>query len=231
VKELESAAFAQPYVGPLAGALLTGLAKGYTGDYSLDGIDPSSQLCACIGMGIGTILNINPKGALKASATVATAATKTLTHMVQKEAVDIAATVARKNVSKATPWFKSFNPYSQVTQKTSQLAEKCLEKGANKLDLDALSKAGQMIDRGGLTKAGRALQKHGGRPGSLFPKPNGNLTKINQNGQDILDNILTHPKGFSKPNKLNGIDFFGPDGQGVRFFEDGKFRGFLEPNL
>jgi hypothetical protein len=123
-----AAAFAQPYVGPLAGALLTGLAKGYTGDYSLDGIDPSSQLCACIGMGIGTILNINPKGALKASTTVATAATKTLTHMVQKEAVDVATTLASKNVSKATPWFKSFNPYSQVTQKTSQVAEKCLTK-------------------------------------------------------------------------------------------------------
>jgi hypothetical protein len=75
-------------------------------------------------MSIGTILNINPKGALKASTTVATAATKTLTHMVQKEAVDVAATIASKNVSKATPWFKSFNPYSQVTQKTSQVAER-----------------------------------------------------------------------------------------------------------
>jgi hypothetical protein len=83
-------------------------------------------------MGIGTILNINPKGALKASTTVATAATKTLTHMVQKEAVDVAATVASKNVSKATPWFKSFNPYNQVTQKTSQVVEKCLEKGGLK---------------------------------------------------------------------------------------------------
>jgi hypothetical protein len=39
-------------------------------------------------------VNINAKGALKASTTVATAATKTLTHMVQKEAVDVAATVA-----------------------------------------------------------------------------------------------------------------------------------------
>jgi hypothetical protein len=70
-------------------------------------------------------------------------------------------------------WFKSFNPYSQVIQKTSQLAEKCLEKGANKLDLDALSKAGQMMDRGGLTKVGRALDKHGNRFPSPFPKATG----------------------------------------------------------
>ena len=33
-----------------------------------------------------------------------------------------------------------------------------------------------MQDRGGLTKAGRALEKHGNRPGSPFPKASGNLT-------------------------------------------------------
>jgi hypothetical protein len=97
-------------------------------------------------MGIGTILNINPKGALKASATVATAATKTLTHMVQKEAVDVAAAVASKNVSKATPWFKSFNPY-QVTQKTSQVAEKYIAKeGVEKLNLNAIKKLSEEFE-------------------------------------------------------------------------------------
>ena len=44
-----------------------------------------------------------------------------------------------------------------------------------KYDLNAWSKAGQAMDRKGLTKAGRGLQKHGGRPGTIFPKPKGNI--------------------------------------------------------
>jgi hypothetical protein len=181
-------------------------------------------------MGIGTILNINPKGALKASTTVATAATKTLTHMVQKEAVDVAATVASKNVSKATPWFKSFNPYNQVTQKTSQLAEKCLEKGSTKIDFDALSKAGQMMDRRGLTKAGRALDKHGNRVNSPFPLATGNQVSKNIQGQFHLDDILTNPKSFIVKNKLGEIKVYSPDGRGAHFWSNGMLKGFVERN-
>jgi len=82
-----------------------------------------------------------------------------------------------------------------------------------------------------LTKAGRAIDKHGGRAGSVFPKPVGNVAKKNMQGQFHLDNILTHPNSFSKSNRFGGVDFLLPDGRGVRFYKNGQFRGFLEPNL
>jgi len=82
------------------------------------------------------------------------------------------------------------------------------------LDLDALSKAGQVMDKGGLTRAGRALEKHGGRTGSVFPKAKGNIANKNLQDQFHLDDILTHPKGYSKPNKFGGVDYYGPDGCG-----------------
>lgn len=59
----------------------------------------------------------------------------------------------------------------------------------------ALSKAGQVLDRGGLTKAGRALEKHGSRSGSVFPKATGKVGAKNTQGQAALDDILgTYPK-------------------------------------
>lgn len=45
------------------------------------------------------------------------------------------------------------------------------------------SNAGKIPDRENLTKAGRALAKHGGREGSVFPKPLGSPEQINQQGQ------------------------------------------------
>jgi hypothetical protein len=52
---------------------------------------------------------------------------------------------------------------------------------------------------------------------------------INEEGQYQLDDILTHPQGSSKINRFGGMDYRRPDGAGVRFYEDGTFRGFLEP--
>ena len=49
------------------------------------------------------------------------------------------------------------------------------------------------MDRGGLTKAGRALDKHGNRSTSVFPKATGNPASKNMQGQYRLDDILTHP--------------------------------------
>lgn len=96
--------------------------------------------------------------------------------------------------------------------------------------LDLLSKSGQVLDRNGLTRAGRALDKHGGRPGSIFPKATGNSVNKNMQGQYHLDDILTHPQGSSKSNRFGGLDYYKPDGSGARFYNDGTFRGFLEPN-
>jgi len=61
------------------------------------------------------------------------------------------------------------------------------------LSIKKLAEAGKVADKAGLTKAGRALAKHGGREGSVFPKPTGTPMQINQQGQEILEKILTHP--------------------------------------
>jgi len=95
--------------------------------------------------------------------------------------------------------------------------------------LDDLANAGKAMDRGGLTRAGRALEKHGGRQGSLFPKATGNVAEKNRQGQEILEDILTNPGTKSSPNSFGGQDFFDPSGRGARFNQDGSFRGFLEP--
>jgi hypothetical protein len=93
----------------------------------------------------------------------------------------------------------------------------------------ALSKAGQVLDRGGLTKAGRALEKHGGRTGSVFPQATGNVAAKNTQGQVALDDILGNVSKTS-PNKFGGHDYFGGSrGGGARFDADGNFTGFLEP--
>jgi hypothetical protein len=96
--------------------------------------------------------------------------------------------------------------------------------------VDDLLKAGQQADKNGLTKAGRALQKHGDRGGSVFPKSTGNAAGRNQQGQDILDDILKSGNQTSKPNRFGGNDIFDNNtGRGVRFDGDGNMMGFLEP--
>jgi hypothetical protein len=99
--------------------------------------------------------------------------------------------------------------------------------------LELLSKAGQIIDRNGLSKAGRTLEKHGGRPGSVFPKPVGNTAQKNILGQFHLDDILTSPdsiiKHHSHPKYGSVIDIRIPEDRGVRFSHISDFIMFLEP--
>ena len=93
----------------------------------------------------------------------------------------------------------------------------------------ALSEAGQAPDRGGLTKAGRALAKHGGREGSVFPRPTGDPAAINEQGQAALDDILSSVTK-TEPNKYGGLDYYGGgQGGGARYDAHGNFIGFLEP--
>jgi hypothetical protein len=95
--------------------------------------------------------------------------------------------------------------------------------------LDKLSKAGQVMDRSGLTKAGRALDKHGGRPGSVFPKAVGNPASKNAQGQFHLNDILTDPKGaFINDFERGGFKFYSRDGRGAYFRNDGTLRGLIE---
>src|SRR5690606_31985318 len=94
-------------------------------------------------------------------------------------------------------------------------------KQENPICLDTLSRAGQMPDRNGLTNVGRALQKHGSRPKSAFPRVNGKASSINEQGQFILDEILTDPYStikFSHKTKYgNVLDIKASSGRGVRY--------------
>jgi len=96
------------------------------------------------------------------------------------------------------------------------------------LDLDALSRAGQVMDRGGLTRAGRALDKHGNRFGSPFPRATGRPTSKNTQGLFHLDDILTHPNSRIIDYGEKGFEIYTPDGRGIHFRADGRFRGFVE---
>jgi filamentous hemagglutinin len=83
-----------------------------------------------------------------------------------------------------------------------------------------------------LSKAGHALQKHGERQGSVFPKVFGNPNAINMQAHDIANNILTHPsKTHTQRHHARFgeiLDIYAPNGQGIRYNAMGKFIGFLE---
>ena len=99
--------------------------------------------------------------------------------------------------------------------------------------LDDLIKAATKADKGALTKVGRALQKHGSRPNSVFPKATGNPASMNAQGEAVLRNILTNP---SATTTVRNHARFGdilevkvPGGGGARFSADGNnFIGFIE---
>jgi hypothetical protein len=103
-----------------------------------------------------------------------------------------------------------------------------------------MSHAGTFKDKGkeGISKAGRGLQKHAARENPSMPKPSGNISEVNSQGQKILDEILNHPNKIiivsnnaTKRVGTNVIDVFIPEKYGARFTQDGKtFIGFLEPN-
>jgi hypothetical protein len=119
--------------------------------------------------------------------------------------------------------------HSYFVHEQKVLAHNCPQAARVGGSLDDLANAGKAMDRGGLTRAGRALEKHGGRQGSVFPKATGNVADKNRQGQEILEDILTTPGMKSSSNKFGGQDFFDPSGRGARFNQDGSFRGFLEP--
>ncbi|MDB2614432.1 hypothetical protein N9Y92_04685 [Chlamydiales bacterium] len=87
------------------------------------------------------------------------------------------------------------------------------------------------MDRSGLTRAGRALDKHGNRPGSVFPKATGGPASKNMQGQFYLDDILTSPKTTSISNRFGGKDIYAPNGRGVRYDKDFDFKGFSQPRI
>lgn len=102
------------------------------------------------------------------------------------------------------------------------------------INVKKFSNLGKVADRAGFTKAGRGSMKHGYRKGSVFSKPVGNPSQVNQHGQQALESILNHPekKVVQYTNKLYGpvIEIEAPKLGGVRFNGDGtEMMGFLEP--
>jgi RHS repeat-associated protein len=99
--------------------------------------------------------------------------------------------------------------------------------------VNGLIKAGNVLDRAGLTTVGRHLQKHGSRPGSIFPKATGNAATINAQGEAVLKGILSSPNvtSVSRHHARFGyvLEYKIPGGQGARFSANGKtFLGFIE---
>ena len=74
----------------------------------------------------------------------------------------------------------------------------------------------------------RALDKHGSRPGSPFPKPTGNPASKNIQGRHHLDDILTDPMGKIKYNESGSVQIYSSDGREAYFNPDDTFRGFLD---
>lgn len=96
-----------------------------------------------------------------------------------------------------------------------------------------LIEAGAALDRAGFTKAGRSFMKHGYRDGSVFSKPTGTPTQINEHGLKVLESIVNHPerKISYKHTKHLGeiIDIYAPEIGGARYTISGELIGFLEP--
>lgn len=88
--------------------------------------------------------------------------------------------------------------------------------------------AGRILDKRGFTKAGRGLMKHGYREGSVFPKPLGNPSQINRQGQMVLEEILNDPKNKIYQFSDGSLKVYAPNGGGVSFKKDGTFKGFVE---
>ncbi|WP_420421569.1 hypothetical protein [Simkania sp.] len=119
-----------------------------------------------------------------------------------------------------------------LTNANSSLASSS-DFGQRELPIDRLIEAGKEPDRKELTKAGRALAKHGDRPDSVFPKPIGTPSQINQQGQAILEQILNHPEkciSYHTHHELGEVIKIQIPGKGGAWFKKNcEMIGFLEP--
>lgn len=102
--------------------------------------------------------------------------------------------------------------------------------------IEDLSESGKALDPadkcGKLSKAGRALAKHnpakgGKRADEPYPPATGTPEQINDQGQQILDDILNDPNKTVLKNP-NGSFEVQSGNQGARFDPAGNFTGFLK---
>ncbi|MFD0709648.1 VENN motif pre-toxin domain-containing protein, partial [Photorhabdus akhurstii] len=102
---------------------------------------------------------------------------------------------------------------------------------------DNLNQAASTPNRNGLTDAGRALQKHGGREGSVYSYSSQKASVLNKEAQTIVSEILSNPNTkiesrfvFENKQRITVVEAIAPDGRALRFNADGtKLIGFREP--
>ena len=183
--------------GTFAAAALKGVVNGYNGIYTSSAFsgDLGLGIAEKAGMAIGTLLSVNPSKVTVN--TVTSVAKNRVIGGALKKASSEGLELLGKCVAKTgrgSAKQAADKAFKVATQKG--FAKGVKDKELKNTGLDALSKAGQVMDRSGLTRAGRALDKHGNRPGSVFPLARGNAFGKNRQGQFHLDDILTDPKGF-----------------------------------
>ncbi|ANS45000.1 VENN motif pre-toxin domain-containing protein [Serratia inhibens] len=130
-------------------------------------------------------------------------------------------------------------PEDEENARSSESKQNDINKNVQigKWSIDELSNGAKHIDpaskKGDLTLAGRALQKHGSREGSAFPTAKGNPSAINEQGQKIVDSILSDPNKSvvqSNTGRYGQVtDVISSSGRGLRYDAQGKLIGFLEP--
>ncbi|HXI88159.1 MAG TPA: RHS repeat-associated core domain-containing protein, partial [Parvularculaceae bacterium] len=83
--------------------------------------------------------------------------------------------------------------------------------------------------KAGLTKEGHAAQKHGDRPGSLFPKTRGTNKEKNASGAASTAGIVDAEGSTIAVNDKGETIVRSPDGRGVKLDPAGGFGGYREP--
>ncbi|MDI9266087.1 hemagglutinin repeat-containing protein [Serratia sp. PF2-63] len=109
----------------------------------------------------------------------------------------------------------------------------------NGFSKDKLNQAASAPNRNGLTDAGRALQKHGGREGSVYSYTSQKASVLNQEAQAIVNDILSNPSTkvetrvvFENKQRITVVEATAPDGRALRFNADGsRLIGFREPPI
>ncbi|MFJ5359588.1 hemagglutinin repeat-containing protein [Pectobacterium sp. CHL-2024] len=102
---------------------------------------------------------------------------------------------------------------------------------------DKLNQAASASNRNGMTDAGRALQKHGGREGSVYSYSSQKASVLNQEAQTVVNEILNNTNTkiesrvvFENKQKITVVEATAPDGRALRFNADGtRLIGFREP--
>lgn len=79
-----------------------------------------------------------------------------------------------------------------------------------------------------LEQAKDRLLKKSSQTESLFPEPPTDVEQTNKLGQEILEQIISHPQAIIYANRFGGKDIFEPSGRGARFDGEENFLGFLQ---